>query len=317
MRAAVSGAIRAVNIKNIESATGVLVDWGTTNLRAYLVNNAGEVLDTRNSDLGIRNVEEGDFRGAIESLLDGWGSTLPVLMAGMIGSAQGWVEARYATCPSAAADIAGDLTAIPDHSRFSITPGVSYRAPDGSYDVMRGEEVQIFGALELAKQQDATLCLPGTHSKWAYVEGGVLTKFYTSMTGEVYAILKSHSILGALMGDDAGDDAAFEKGLSRSGAAGGLLHHLFSTRTNGLFSRISPDGLPSYMSGILIGHELRNCAPVDPDKPVLLVSQGVLGERYTSALKYFGIAAQLISAEEATVCGLNMLQKIGTMKVSR
>ena len=304
-----------MNTETTESSTGILVDWGTTNLRAYLINNSGKILETRQRAQGIRNVEDGKFADTIRDTLKGWDSTCPVLMSGMIGSAQGWHEVPYVTCPSSADYIAQGLAVVPDHPRFSIVPGLSYQTPDGAFDVMRGEEVQIFGALDMSKQKDAILCLPGTHSKWASVKGGVLESFSTSMTGEVYSILKMHSILGALMTEGSDDEAAFRRGLARSGADGGLLHHLFSTRTEGLFEKIQPDGLPSYMSGILIGHELRNSAPSDlSGNPVLLVSEGVLGQRYMSAFAFFGIPAQLVSVEDATVCGLNILQKIITTK---
>lgn len=178
-----SGGLREVTMNNgnIESSTGILVDWGTTNLRAYLVNNSGEVLETRQRPQGIRSVRDGKFTKAIRNILEGWDSTCPVLMSGMIGSAQGWHEVPYVKCPSSAEDIASGLTLIPDNPRFSIVPGVLYQAPDGVFDVMRGEEVQIFGALDLSKQKDAILCLPGTHSKWASVKGGVLENFSTNM----------------------------------------------------------------------------------------------------------------------------------------
>ncbi len=299
----------------IESSTGILVDWGTTNLRAYLVNNSGKILEARQSPQGIRNVEDGKFADTIKDILRGWDSNYPVLMSGMIGSAQGWHEVPYVTCPSSAEDIARGLTQLSGHPRFSIVPGLSYQAPDGAFDVMRGEEVQIIGALDISKQKDAILCLPGTHSKWASVRDGVLENFSTSMTGEVYSILKTHSILGALMTEGSDDGTAFKRGLERSGTEGGLLHHLFSTRTEGLFDQIQSDGLPSYLSGILIGHELRNSVPDDLNgSSVLLVSEGVLGQRYMSALEFFGIPAQLLSSEDATVRGLMVLQQIAAKK---
>jgi len=304
-----------INTETAESSTSILVDWGTTNLRAYLVDNSGEVLETRQRQQGIRNVGDGKFADAITEILKDWDSTCPVLMSGMIGSAQGWHEVPYVNCPSSIEDIAHVLTPISDNPRYSIVPGVLYQAPDEMFDVMRGEEVQIFGALDLSKQKDAVLCLPGTHSKWAYVKGGVLESFSTSMTGEIYSILKTHSILGALMSDGPDDEAAFNKGLERSGAEGGLLHHLFSTRTEGLFDQIRPEGLPSYMSGILLGHELRNSAPSELNgNPVLLVSEGILGQKYMSAFEYFGIPVQLVSAEDATVRGLSLLQNIVATK---
>lgn len=304
-----------MNAENAESSTNILVDWGTTNLRVYLVDNSGKVLETRQRQQGIRNVCDGNFADAIIGFLKDWDSTCPVLMSGMIGSAQGWHEVPYVNCPSSIEDIALGLTPISDNPRFSIVPGVLHQTPDGMIDVMRGEEVQIFGALGLSKQKDAVLCLPGTHSKWAYVKDGILENFSTSMTGEIYSILKTHSILGALMTEGSDDEAAFNKGLERSGAEGGLLHHLFSTRTEGLFDQIQPEGLPSYMSGILIGHELRNSAPTERNgNPVLLVSEGVLGQKYMSAFEYFGIPVQFVSAEDATVRGLSLLQNIVATK---
>jgi len=301
--------------RNFESSTGILVDWGTTNLRAYLVNEAGDVLETRNRSQGIQNVCNGEFADTINNILSGWDTTHPVLMSGMIGSAQGWHEAPYLKCPSSAEDIALGVIEIPDHPRYSIVAGASYQAQNGAFDVMRGEEVQIFGALDIMNQKSATLCLPGTHSKWASVKDGVLESFSTCITGEMYSVLKSHSILGALMTEGDCNETAFIKGLERSAAEGGVLHHLFSTRTEGLFKQIPPDGLPSYMSGILIGHELRNFAPDQPsENPVLLVSEGVLGQIYMDAFAFFEIPVQLVAAKDATVRGLNRLQKIAAMK---
>lgn len=286
----------------------ILIDWGTTNLRAWLVDAGGRIADRQALPLGIRQVPGGDFAAAFEQAVGPWraGASRPVaILCGMIGSRQGWVEAPYVPCPAGPADLAAGVTAVPGVPEAVIVPGLCY-ADGGRHDVLRGEEVQIFGALAGLPEGPSLMCLPGTHSKWALAADGRLREFRTCMTGEVFAALADHTILGALMPADRADDAAgFAAGLARARDDGGLLHHLFSVRTEGLFAAVPEPGLRSYLSGLLIGHEVLEMQRLYGGAgPVRVVGDAGLAALYGRALGHFGLAHELIDGERATVAGL-------------
>jgi 2-dehydro-3-deoxygalactonokinase len=190
-----------------------------------------------------------------------------------------------------------------------LVPGLSCLGQDGLHtpDVMRGEEVQIFGALQLSGRDSATLVLPGTHSKWVHVHIGRVTQFQTFMTGEVFALMSQHSILGKTLDlKGAFDEATFLQGVDQSQQTGSVLHHLFAVRTLGLFDRLSAAQLPSYLSGLLIGEELRTQTVNADSGPVILIGSDTLTRRYSLALQQLGIACQSHGAE-ATWAGLHAL----------
>jgi len=298
-----------------QAAAAIFVDWGTTNLRAFRLGRGGVVRERRQAPSGILHVPGRDFAGALQDLVGDWRAanpTCPVLMAGMIGSRQGWVEAPYVPCPAGPAELARHIVEVPGAPGVRVAPGVSFNTADGLYDVMRGEETQIFGALAGAGAGRRVLCLPGTHSKWAVVEDGRIVWFATSMTGEVYAVLQAHSILGALMTGEAQDSAAFRRGLDRSGEDGGLLHHLFGVRAQGLFGAIPATGLRSYLSGILIGHEVAAMIALTRPETVVLIGAPVLCALYDEALLRHGCAADAMDGEQATVAGLSLLLATAT-----
>ena len=300
-------------------AAGILIDWGTTNFRAWLVAADGAVMDRRDAALGIMQVPADGFPAALDRQVGGWRSAhpgLPVLMSGMVGSRQGWAEAPYLSCPASAEGLAGGLLQIPGDAAVWIVPGVSYQAPDGRHDVIRGEEVQIFGALGNRVRGRQVCCLPGTHSKWASVQDGRIDWFATSMTGEVFSVMAEHSILGRLMDpagqDGAGehDDAAFRKGLALAAEPGGLLNHLFAVRAEGLFGAVPSAGLRAYLSGIVIGHEVRAmCGLARPEGPVTLIGRPDLTRLYGLAIGEFGLSTQIVSSQDATLMGLSILRK--------
>jgi 2-dehydro-3-deoxygalactonokinase len=223
----------------------------------------------------------------------------------MAGSRQGWQEAPYCPCPAGFAELGQHLLWLqPD--RIALVPGLSCTSTDtlNTPDVMRGEEVQIFGALQLAGRDSATLVLPGTHSKWVQVQGGRVTQFQTFMTGEVFALMSQHSILGKTLDlNGAFDEATFLQGVDQSQQAGSVLHRLFAVRTLGLFERLSAAQLPSYLSGLLIGEELRQQAASTQNDPVILMGSEALNLRYTLALQHLRIPCQSRGAE-ATWAGL-------------
>ena len=285
------------------------VDWGTSALRGALLAADGTVLAEHAAPRGLLSVAPGGWAAAFEAEFGAWRAAhpgLPCLMAGMVGSRQGWVEAPYCACPAGLADLAAQLCWLPvddaGAGRIAIMPGLSTDAA-GLPDVMRGEETQVFGALrglDLLDADQVTLVLPGTHSKWVTVQRGRITGFATHMTGEVYALLRQQSILARLLPADDGlwDAEAFDAGLDSAALPGGLLHHLFSVRTLGLFGRAAGPALASRLSGLLIGEELRAQAPL-AGQPLVLVGSAVLTQRYQRALARRGHTAQCVGAEAA------------------
>jgi 2-dehydro-3-deoxygalactonokinase len=285
----------------------VMVDWGTTSLRGALLNAQGEVLQERAFAQGILSVPAGGFAAVFAQRFGDWMSQphRRCLISGMAGSRQGWQEAPYCPCPAGFAEIAAHLLWL-QPGRIALVPGLSCVAQDALHtpDVMRGEEVQIWGALQLAKRHSATLVLPGTHSKWVRVANGRVTDFKTYMTGEVFALLSQHSILAKTLDlNGAFEAATFLQGVDHSQQGASLLHTLFAVRTLGLFERLSAAALPSYLSGLLIGEELRGQAVSPPAGPVLLIGSEALTLRYTLALQHLNIASQSFGAQ-ATWAGL-------------
>ncbi len=272
----------------------IAVDWGTTNFRAYLVDAGGQVLDTSEQARGILSVKDGDFASVLKAGIAGWVADykpLPIMMSGMIGSRQGWVEAPYVRCPAGIDDIAHKLTLlqVDGIGTVHLVPGVDHVGDDQVPDVMRGEEAQTVGAMEIAGT-DETFVHPGTHSKWVSVSDKVITGFATYMTGEVYAALKGHTILGRLMTDAASDGSGFRKGVEaarNNASAGELLHQLFSVRTLGLFDQLPAGELADYLSGLLIGSEI--AAAATPDQTVTIFGNGELTTRYGKAADLLGV----------------------------
>lgn len=277
----------------------IAVDWGTSSLRAHRLGPDGKVLEKREAPLGILQIQGGDFAAALESQAGDWeaaGETT-ILMSGMIGSRQGWSEASYVECPAGAADLARRLHPVAWRGKtLRIVPGLVDRS-GGVPDVMRGEETQLVGALPALGPGRHTICLPGTHSKWVRVEDGRIAGFRTHMTGEVFAVLKQHSILGRLMSEGPDDDAAFGAGVDRAREAGGLLHHLFGARTRGLFDELPAASLSSYLSGLLIGHEL--AAEDARTATVHVLGAPHLARRYLQALERLGRSAAALDPDAA------------------
>jgi 2-dehydro-3-deoxygalactonokinase len=286
----------------------IVIDWGTSSFRAYRLAEDGTVRERREAPLGILQLKGPNFAGALESQVGHWEAEDdgPVLMSGMIGSRQGWVEAPYVECPAGPADVAGHLMPVAWRERkLWIVPGLVDRTR-GVPDVMRGEETQLFGVMDTLGPGRHTVCLPGTHSKWVRIEHGRIAGFRTHMTGEVFAVLKQHSILGRLMTGAADDDAAFGEGVARAGEAGGLLHHLFGVRTRGLFEEMPAASLASYLSGLLIGHELAQEA--DGATRVHVLGAPQLAPLYARALARAGREAVILDAD-AAVIGLYRLAR--------
>jgi 2-dehydro-3-deoxygalactonokinase len=224
----------------------------------------------------------------------------------MAGSKQGWVEAPYCPCPSGRVEVGNAIVGI-EPGRIAIVPGMS-DMHDGVPDVMRGEEVQIFGAMALTGLSDGLFVLPGTHNKWVTVKRGRVTGFRTFMTGEFYALLSQHSILARTLDAQAPlDEVAFLEGVTQADNGQGLLHNAFGARTLALFDRMPAGELASYLSGLLIGEELRTQSIHAGD--LVLIGSPALTQRYLLALEISGNTARTLGTE-ATWAGLHALAAI-------
>ncbi|MCA8019107.1 2-dehydro-3-deoxygalactonokinase [Burkholderia metallica] len=292
----------------------IALDWGTTSLRAYLMAGAGAVLDERAAPKGVMQLGgaavaiadacDAAFEDVCGAWLDAW-PTLPVVAAGMVGSAQGWREAPYVDVSIDAARLGASLQTVRARrgTTVHIVPGLIQRGELAN--VMRGEETQIVGALHAggATHDAASLRwigLPGTHSKWVAVRGSRIERFRTFMTGELYALLCTHSLLGRTMQPSSGFARdAFERGVraAQAGHATGLLATIFGSRARLLAGDLEPVEQADYLSGVLIGHELAGLA-ADGDGPAadagagvprpMLIGDAALCERYRHAASLFG-----------------------------
>jgi 2-dehydro-3-deoxygalactonokinase len=288
----------------------IAVDWGTSSFRAYRLDEAGAIRERRERPRGIAQVQTGGFPAVLAEEIGDWlaGGGETVVLCGMVGSRQGWVEVPYCECPAGAREIAERLHPVElDGAAAFIVPGVCGLDTAGVRDVMRGEETQILGAMD-ALPAEAVVCLPGTHSKWVRVERARIAGFGTHFTGELFAVLKAHSLLGRMIEDGAPDEAAFRAGVARSGEPEGLLHHLFGVRAKALFGELSPAGGGEYLSGLLIGHELRNALAAGRGAQVFLLGAPGLVARYAAALRVLGTEPCLLDAESA-VSGMRMLAR--------
>nr|WP_294528402.1 2-dehydro-3-deoxygalactonokinase [uncultured Rhodopila sp.] len=277
------------------------VDWGTTSFRAFRVGRDGSIRDRRGSARGIMNVPDGRFGDTLRDEIGPWLALGEdrVLLSGMIGSRQGWKEAPYLPCPAGPAELAAALVDIGfDWAKVKLVPGLCGTDESGVAEVMRGEEAQVMGVPALLRD-GGIACLPGTHSKWVRVEGGRITGFTTHMTGEIFAALRGHTILGRMMRDGPAGGAPFEAGIARSADAGGLLHHLFGVRALTLADRLQETESPAYLSGILIGHEVRAAMARSPGAIVQVIGAPDLTALYARAIAGCGGYAERHDGEAA------------------
>ncbi|MBN8925443.1 MAG: 2-keto-3-deoxy-galactonokinase [Rhodospirillales bacterium 69-11] len=289
------------------------VDWGTTSFRAFRIGRDGAVRDRRSGPRGILAVPDGRFAETLREEIGPWlaAGEDQVLLSGMIGSRQGWKEAPYVACPAGAAELAAGLVDIPfDWAKVKLVPGLSGTDESGIAEVMRGEETEVIGVLA-DFPAGGIACLPGTHSKWARVEDGRIVRFTTHMTGETYATLRGHTILGRMMRDGPPDGAAFDAGVRRSAEPGGLLHHVFGVRAETLAGRLSDGDAGAYLSGILIGHEVRAALASTPGAVVHLIGAPDLTALYARAITACGAFAERHNGE-AAARGLALIGAVAT-----
>lgn len=264
----------------------IAVDWGTSNFRAFRLDATGRIIERRFHPTGVLAIKQDRFAETLRSYVGDWladGETR-ILLCGMVGSREGWTETKYLPCPATIDGLAMAAVSIPfEQAHVLLIPGVKAKDSSGFPEVMRGEETEAIGAMEVSGAS-STICLPGTHAKWVQFQDGAIAGFQTCMTGEVYAALQRCTILAnSIAPDTLVDEMAFLRGVERSSHPGGLLHHLFSVRTLGLVNELGPEASGSYLSGLLIGHEVRSI--MAPSTHVHLVGAPELCRLYAMAIQ--------------------------------
>ena len=285
----------------------IAVDWGTTNRRVYAVETDGTVSHRDADGQGILSVAAGGFAGEVDAIRRQYPG-VPVLMAGMVGSDRGWANVPYVPCPA-------DLDALAQGMHWmepgavGIVPGVSYRA-DTRADVMRGEEVQYLGALAAGDiLPDGIACHPGTHVKWAELANGCIQRFRTVMSGELFALLQKHSILSGMIADDSAEPTgpAFLAGVAHGFETPDLAAELFQVRARVLLGALPKADASPYVSGLLVGDDLRIGLGRGRADVVPVIGAPHLTALYAAALTAIGRTPQVIDGEAAFIAGIRAL----------
>lgn len=302
----------------------IAIDWGTSHLKAHLCQVNDDLSLTAigfKQGSGVSKVEDSFEQELSRCIFDWVGQygKLPILMAGQIGSSIGWHQAPYLPCPASANLLANDSLKFNfEHHQVYIVPGLSCQHHDGNQDVMRSEEIQILGWLESDSRHkvgEHLLCLPGTHTKWVLVQNGNITLFKSAMTGELFDILSNHSIL--IQGKSSQfNQRVFDKGAryTLQSNTGNFTHGLFTVRSKQLFSEITAQEAPAYLSGLLIGSDIR--AAINADEwqfdtfaQVEIIGASHLADCYKSAFSIENVSANVCSINELTVLGFSMIHQ--------
>lgn len=271
-----------------------------------------------------------EYEATLFGLIGDWTSDASaIFLSGMITSRQGWVETPYVPCPAPLDMLA--LTAVTTRIRdipCYFLPGVCQTKP--SADVMRGEELQLLGAVvsrasEQGFQQQAPpkshevpldapsiIILPGTHSKWATVCGMTLKHFHTIMTGELYDLVLNRSLAGAFALPGTWCDTAFLDGVSRGFKRATPVTELFTCRSSVLLELETAETVSAALSGLLIGNEIREGLQLlglserHSSVALSLVGNPALCQRYRVALQHCGITVT-DTAEDTAIEGFSAL----------
>lgn len=281
----------------------IAVDWGTTNLRAYAMQGA-TVLARAGSDDGMGKLAADGFEPALMALITDWLGTgsVPVIACGMVGSRQGWVEAPYRTVPCT--PLADTLTPAPTSGALDVrvVSGLSQASPA---DVMRGEETQVAGFLALNPGWDGVLCMPGTHTKWVHLSAGEVVSFQTFMSGELFALISTQSVLRHSLDADGWDADAFVDAVSDAmSRPEALAARLFGLRAGNLLQGIEAGVTRATLSGLLIGAELAAARAYWLGQNIAILGTNDQARAYQEALRPQGVEAMLVDTEKATLAGL-------------
>ena len=285
-------------------------DWGTSNLRLFLCDAHGKVLDSATGP-GVAD-SEGRCAAIFDSLTSKWAATPPAVLCGMVGSNIGWIQAPYAPCPATLAEIAAHSASLRD-GRIRIVPGLSCRNRFDAPDFMRGEETQILGALALApalRHGRQLLCLPGTHTKWALLNEAVVTEFLSAPTGELFDLLSNHSVLVRERGEVTDD--AFRNGLEQFARfpRAQLLDRLFECRSRSLAGELAARDATALLSGLLVASDIAGALETLGELPAVhLIGSPKLTRLYAQGLRHRHRNSNAIDGSEASLAGLAEIRK--------
>ena len=293
--------------KSMRWAEGfIAVDWGTTNRRAYLIDAGGQRTEEFEDHKGVLSVPAGGFPDAVAEIRARLGDK-PLLLAGMIGSNRGWHEAPYVPCPAGIDDLGARLVWAGE--REAIVPGVSYIG-DGRADVMRGEEVQLLGAVAAGLVDPMGLvCHPGTHNKWTTLRDGRIARFRTVMTGELFNVLKQHSILSDLLQGPVEANDAFKQAARHAIHNEALPADLFAVRARVLLGEARKEDAASYASGLLIGADVRVGLSIPGDAEIAVIGRPELTHLYAAAIAETGRSVVEHDGETCFLAGINEIAK--------
>lgn len=288
----------------------IVIDWGTTNFRAYYLPNDSEIKLLKNNDKGMKFIPNGMFEQEILQLFEQYKFLYDfkdnvVCMAGMVGAKNGWYEVPYLKAPISLEKLVSGLHTFNLSWQVPafIVPGMSITNKFGLFDVMRGEETQLLGLCTLTSEENLSVILPGTHSKHATVQGRQLTDFYTMMTGELFALLNQYSILTQGMPENYEDDAGFLKGVE-VGFSVPLSNALFSTRTQCLNQQLAPESVRSYLSGIIIGNEI---SYLSAEQTHYVIGSKGIAARYIKALAHLNYQHKAVDGETCFLQGIKFI----------
>jgi 2-dehydro-3-deoxygalactonokinase len=304
-----------VPVSRAADGTFVGVNWGSTNFRAYLIGADGAALDEYSAPAGIVTLDRAGMAATMDQLAARWPDRGPVYASGMIGSNVGWTEVHYAEAPAGCADLAAAAV----NSKIggvatSIVPGIACRRTfDGQPDILRGEEIELMGLAAL-RAVDGCVALPGTHTKWAWLEKGRVVEFFTSMSGEVFDRLTAKGLLASIVDGEATQGPVFQQGVAAGRARQlGLGTLLFGARAQVVRGVLAKKDAAAYIRGLLIGSEIADALAVYPtmrDASVPLIGNAALSRLYASALSAADVRSETIDSRAACLRGFRALHEM-------
>ena len=293
-------------------AKWIAADWGTTHMRAWAIGEEDSVLAFRESNEGMKDLQQNEFEPVLLRLIESWlddTKVTTVMACGMVGAKQGWVETPYLKTPCVPLDN-NQLTTANTHDKrikVHLVPGVMQHHPA---DIMRGEETQIAGFINKNLDFNGVVCLPGTHAKWANIKEGQITSFKTFMTGELFGVISSHTLIRHSTSIKGWNQDSFEAGvLEGFKNPGSIASNLFSLRAESIVNDLDRDKARSTLSGLLLGVELNGAQSYWKGKKVTLIGSKLLSKIYCQGLKILSGQSQLFSPEAATLSGLSSAYK--------
>ena len=288
-------------------AKWIAADWGTTHMRAWAIDEKGEVLAYSESNEGMKDLQQNEFEPVLLRLIESWldsEKVTSVMACGMVGARQGWVETPYLKTPCVPIDKIQLTVASTKDSRIQVNlvPGVMQHKPA---DIMRGEETQIAGFIKENPSFDGIVCLPGTHTKWVNVRAGQIENFRTFMTGELFGVISNNTLIKHSIESEGWDQVSFDNGVIKGFDNPGLIaSDLFSLRSESIVNDLDSNSARATLSGLLLGVELNGAISYWKDKNVILIGSELLTNNYQNGLKILGGKSLPFSLEAATLSGL-------------